>query len=245
MSLLLGEPPQALRQELERAAPVPPIPPQVPAGLPSELARRRPDIREAEAQLHAATANVGVAVANFYPRVTLSGALNFESLSYRDLAFWSSSMWTLGPSISLPIFQGGRLRGQLQLSKAQQQEAAISYQQTVLSAWRDVDNALIAYGAEQQRHDRLGQTAQAAQRALDLAREQYTHGLDTYLNVLDAQRTLLSAQQQLASSTTTESSNLVQLYTALGGGWEATFPDKVDAGGHDRLVASGGPGGGD
>lgn len=229
LSLLLGEPPQALRAELEAASPVPPIPPRVPVGVPSELARRRPDIREAEARLHAATANVGVAVADFYPRVTLTGALNFQTLSFRDLAFWSAAAYNFGPSISLPIFQGGRLQGALQLSKAQQQEAAISYQQTVLGAWHDVDNALTAYAAEQRRHDQLQQSVQAANRALVLATEQYATGLQTFLNVLDAQRTVLSAQQQLAVSTTTESGNLVQLYTALGGGWETTFPSVNQA----------------
>ena len=237
LSLLLGEPPQALRAELETAAPVPPVPPRVPVGIPSELARRRPDIREAEARLHAATATVGVAVASFYPSVTLTGALNFQTLSFRDLAFWSAAAYNFGPQISLPIFEGGRLRGQLQLDKAQQQEAAISYQQTVLGAWHDVDNALVAFTAEQRRHDQLVEAEGAAQRALILAREQYTHGLDTFLNVLDAERTLLSAQQQLSASTTTESSNLVQLYTALGGGWETTFPSS----GHDgdlKAVAS-------
>ena len=228
LSLLLGEPPQALRTELEVPSGVPPIPLRVPVGIPSELARRRPDIRQAEAQLHAATASVGVATANFYPRVTLTGALNFETLSLRDLAFWSAAAYNFGPTISLPIFEGGRLRGQLQLSKAREQEAAISYQQTVLGAWRDVDNALIAYSSEQRRHDQLAQAVQAAQRAVSLAQQQYTHGLDTFLNVLDAQRTLLSAQQQLASSATTESANLVQLYTALGGGWEPTFPNGPD-----------------
>ena len=225
LSLLLGEPPQALRAELETSSPVPPIPPLVPVGVPSELARRRPDIREAEEQLHSATANVGVAVAAFYPRVTLTGALNFQTLSLRDLAFWSSVAYTIGPSISLPIFQGGRLRGQLQLNKAREQEAAINYQQTVLTAWRDIDNALASYAAEQRRHDQLAQSVTAAQRALSLAQQQYAHGLQTFLNVLDAQRTLLSAQQQLATSTATESGNLVQLYNALGGGWETTFPE--------------------
>ncbi|WP_419729467.1 efflux transporter outer membrane subunit [Lichenicola sp.] len=238
LSLLLGEPPQALRAELETAAPVPPVPPRVPIGIPSELARRRPDIREAEARLHAATATVGVAVASFYPSVTLTGALNFQTLSFRDLAFWSAAAYNFGPSITLPIFEGGRLRGQLQLDKAQQTEAAISYQQTVLGAWHDVDNALVAFAAEQRRHDQLVEAGRAADRALTLAREQYTHGLDTFLNVLDAERTLLSAQQQLSASTTTESANLVQLYTALGGGWETIFPSV----GHDgdlKAVASG------
>ncbi len=224
LSLLLGEPPQALRAELLAGASLPPIPPLVPVGVPSELARRRPDIREAEAQLHAATASVGVAVAAFYPRVMLTGALNFQTLSLRDLAFWSSAAYNVGPSISLPIFQGGRLRGELQLSKARQQEAAVNYQQTVLTAWHDVDNALVAYAAEQRRNGQLAQSVTAAERALSLAQQQYTHGLQTFLNVLDAQRTLLAAQQQLATSAELESANLVQLYTALGGGWETTFP---------------------
>lgn len=224
LSLLLGEPPQALRSELLTNAPLPPIPPLVPVGVPSELARRRPDIREAEAQLHAATASVGVAVAAFYPKVTLTGALNFQTLSLRDLAFWSSVAYNVGPSISLPIFQGGRLRGELLLNKARQQEAAINYQQTVLTAWHDVDNALAAYAAEQRRHGQLAQSVSSAQRALSLAQQQYLHGLQSFLNVLDAERTLLSSQQQLATSAEAEAANLVQLYTALGGGWETTFP---------------------
>ncbi|MBE7209659.1 MAG: efflux transporter outer membrane subunit [Gluconacetobacter diazotrophicus] len=240
LSLLLGEPPRALEAELDEAKAVPPLPPIVPVGVPSELARRRPDIREAEARLHAATADVGVAVANFYPKVTLTGALPFETLAFRDLAFWGAAMWSVGPSISVPIFEGGRLRGQLQLSQARQQEAAISYQQTVLGAWRDVDNALAAYADEQKRNQRLADSEQSAQRALDLAQSQYTHGLQTFLNVLNAQRTLLSTQQQLASSTATQSANLVQLYNALGGGWETTFPERADAmakGGADEGTA--------
>lgn len=233
IGLLLGEPPQALRTELETTASIPPVPPRVPVGVPSELARRRPDIREAEAQLHSATANVGVAVANFYPRVTLSGALNFEALSLRDLGFWSARAWSFGPSISLPIFQGGRLRGELQLNEARQQEAAVSYQRTVLQAWRDVDNALTAYASEQRKRDALDRSVHAYQRALDLARQQYANGLQTFLNVLDAERGLFNARSQLASSTASVSTDLVQLYNALGGGWETSFPEErktADAG---------------
>ncbi len=225
LGFLLGEPPQALRDELEGRARIPPVPPLVPVGVPSELARRRPDIREAEAQLHAATANVGVAVASFYPRVTLSAALNLESLSLRDLGFWSARAYTFGPSISLPIFEGGQLRGQLQLNQARQQEAALNYQKTVLQAWQDVDNALTAYAAEQHRRDAEERSVRSSQRALSLAREQYAHGLQTFLNVLDAERTLFNAREQLASSTTAVSSDLVRLYNALGGGWETTFAE--------------------
>ena len=225
IGLLLGEPPQALRAELETAVPIPPVPPRVPVGVPSELARRRPDIREAEAQLHAATATVGVAVAAFYPRITLTGALNFDALSPRDLGFWSAAAYSLGPSISVPIFQGGQLRGQLQLNEARQQESAVNYQRTVLQAWRDVDNALTAYAAEQRKHDALERSVRSYQRALVLARQQYANGLQTFLNVLDAERSLFSERGQLVNSTTSVSSDLVQLYNALGGGWETAFPD--------------------
>ncbi|MGI4975643.1 MAG: efflux transporter outer membrane subunit, partial [Janthinobacterium lividum] len=142
LSLLVGEGPGALRAELETPGAVPPVPPRVPIGVPSELARRRPDVRMAEAQLHAATAQVGVAVASFYPTVTLSANVTFTALQFRDLGFWNDHGYTFGPNITLPIFQGGRLRGQLELNTAQQREAALTYQQTVLGAWHDVDNAL-------------------------------------------------------------------------------------------------------
>ena len=234
IGLLLGAPPQALRRELQGAASIPPVPPLVPVGVPSELARRRPDIREAEAQLHAATANVGVAVAAFYPRVTLSGALNFNSLSFRDLGFWSARAYSFGPAISLPIFQGGQLRGALQLNQARQQEAAVTYQRTVLQAWRDVDDALTAYAADQRMRDALERSVRSYGRALVLARAQYASGLQTFLNVLDAERGLFNARGQLASSTTAISSDLVQLYNALGGGWETAFPQRqqiAEAGG--------------
>ncbi|MGI3778240.1 MAG: efflux transporter outer membrane subunit [Janthinobacterium lividum] len=224
LSLLLGEGPGALRAELEAPGAVPPVPPRVPIGVPSELARRRPDVRMAEAQLHAATAQVGVAVASFYPTVTLSANVTFTALQFRDLGFWNDHGYTFGPNITLPIFQGGRLRGQLELNTAQQREAALTYQQTVLGAWHDVDNALIAYGAEQARRDALARSVEQNQRALALARDRYTEGLSDFLNVLTQERSVLAAQQQLADSTVSVTQNLVQLYKALGGGWEPSFP---------------------
>lgn len=224
LSFLLGEGPGALRAELEAPGAVPPVPPRVPIGVPSELARRRPDVRMAEAQLHAATAQVGVAVASFYPTVTLSANVTFTALQFRDLGFWNDHGYTFGPNITLPIFQGGRLRGQLELNTAQQREAALTYQQTVLGAWHDVDNALIAYGAEQARRDALARSVEQNQRALALARDRYTEGLSDFLNVLTQERSVLAAQQQLADSTVSVTQNLVQLYKALGGGWETSFP---------------------
>jgi NodT family efflux transporter outer membrane factor (OMF) lipoprotein len=224
LSFLLGEAPNALEAELITPGAVPPVPPRVPVGVPSELARRRPDILQAEAQLHSATADIGVAVADFYPKVTLDGSLGLQALKAKDLGNWAARQYGLGPTISLPIFEGGRLRATLELRKVEQQEAALNYQQTVLQAWHDVDNALTAYAAEQRRHDALQGAVEQNRRALDLSRQRYTQGVADFLNVLDAERALLSAQLQLADSSTTVSSNLVQLYKALGGGWEPTFP---------------------
>jgi NodT family efflux transporter outer membrane factor (OMF) lipoprotein len=224
LSFLLGEAPGALEAELIIAKPVPPVPPRVPIGLPSELARRRPDIRQAEAQLHAATADIGVAVADFYPKITLDGSIGLQALKFKDLGNWNARQYGLGPTISLPIFEGGRLRATLALRRVEQQEAALNYQQTVLQAWHDVDNALTAYAAEQKRRDALQEAVVENRRAVDLSRQRYTQGVADFLNVLDAERSLLQAQQQLADSTTTVSQNLVQLYKALGGGWEKDYP---------------------
>ncbi|WP_323992593.1 efflux transporter outer membrane subunit [Nguyenibacter sp. L1] len=229
LSLLLGAPPAALAGELLTDTAIPPVPPRVPVGVPSELARRRPDIRQAEAQLHSATAQVGEAVAEFYPRVTINAGFGFQSLSFRDLGFWNAKTWNVGPSISLPIFQGGRLRGQLELRRAAQQEAAITYRRTVLGAWHEVDDALTAYRDEQMRRDSLQRQVASDQRALDLARDQYRHGMVTFLTVLDAERQVLGAQTDLTGSTGALSRDLVQLYDALGGGWESAFPERMPA----------------
>ena len=226
LGFLLGEPPGALSAELITPQAVPPVPPQVPVGLPSELARRRPDILQAEAQLRAQTAQIGVAEANFYPAVNLIGNFDIQALQFSDLGNWAARTYSIGPSITLPIFEGGRLRGNLELSKATQQEAAINYRRTVLNAWTEVSNALFAYQAEQKRRDQLDEAVTQTRHALDLARQQYTQGLTNFLDVLTAQQRLLTAQQQQADSTTTVSTNLVALYKALGGGWETAFPQQ-------------------
>ncbi|MFI4982985.1 MAG: efflux transporter outer membrane subunit, partial [Nevskiales bacterium] len=229
LSLLLGQPPNALRAELEEPKLVPPVPPRVPVGVPSELARRRPDVVEAEAQLHAATATIGVAVAAFYPSVTLSGSLGLQSLQPWHMFDLNSRMYAAGPGITIPIFQGGQLKATLNLREAQQEEAAVNYQKTVLQAWHDVDNALTAYQTEQARRDQLVLAVAENQRALVLAQSRYEQGVADFLSVLDAERNLLSTQQQLADSTTTVSANLVALYKALGGGWETDLPRATAA----------------
>jgi NodT family efflux transporter outer membrane factor (OMF) lipoprotein len=226
LSLLLDQPPGALKAELARPHSEPAAPPRVPLGIPSELARRRPDIRAAETQLHAATANIGVAVGAFYPTVQLNGTVGLDALDFTNLWKGSSLQYMVGPSISLPIFAGGRLRNTLELRDAQQQEAAILYHKTVLQAWHDVINALVAHRLEQSRRARLRAQADHSRQALDLARTRYNEGVTDFLTVLDTERTLLQAEQQYAASTTNVALDLVQLFKALGGGWELTFPDR-------------------
>jgi NodT family efflux transporter outer membrane factor (OMF) lipoprotein len=227
---MLGEKPAALTAELAGPKSIPPVPPLVPVGLPGELARRRPDIRRAEAQLHAATADVGVAVASFYPTFTLSGSAAIQAVQFSDLADWGAAKtFAFGPSITLPIFEGGRLTRTLELREAQQQEAAVAYQRTVLAALHEVDNALTAYQAEQRRREQLEQAVAQNRRALSLALDRYREGVIDFLQVLDVQRSLLAAEQQLTDSTTTVSTDLVQIFKALGGGWETDFPAAAPA----------------
>jgi NodT family efflux transporter outer membrane factor (OMF) lipoprotein len=229
LSLLLGSPPDTLREELLAAVPPPATLPQVALGMPSELARRRPDIRGAEAKLQAATAQIGVAVAALYPSITLTGSFGLQALDFAKLGSWSARQYALGPSLTLPLFEGGRLRGTVELRKVQQQQAAIAYQQTVLQAWHDIANGLNAYAAEQERLRRLTRAAQQSDGALGIATERYRSGIDPYLNVLTAQRTLLQYQLEAAQSLPSAQSDLIQLYKALGGGWGEANSEALSA----------------
>jgi len=225
LSLLLGQAPNTLRAELATAKPIPPVPPKVPVGVPSDLVRRRPDLRQAEAELHAATAEVGVAQANFYPSVRLSGSMGLQALQIGQLFNLNSRQYSVGPGITVPLFEGGRLRATLQLREAQQQNAALTFQRVLLQAWHEVDNALTAYQAEQARRDQLVLAVIDSRRAVGLAQNRYEQGVADFLSVLDSERLSLLTQQQLALSTTNVSENLVSLYKALGGGWETAFPE--------------------
>ncbi|UST95671.1 MULTISPECIES: efflux transporter outer membrane subunit [Pseudomonas] len=224
ISLLMGEPPQALAQTLSTDAAVPQSPLQVAIGLPSQLAERRPDIRQAEARLHAATANIGVAKGDFYPRITLSGNLGSQAMQLSDFGSWGSRAFAIGPQFSLPLFDGGRLRGMLQLREAQQQEAAIAYQQTVLRAWHEIDDQLTAYNASQRRRDSLAEAVRQNQIALRTAQQQYVEGVVDFVNVLTVQSALLATQEQWVESSTGVSLAMVGLYKALGGGWQSVYP---------------------
>ncbi len=222
LSVLIGQPPGTLDAKLVPPAPLPSLPGIVNVGVPSALARRRPDIRQAEAQLHAATANVGVSVASFYPDVSLTGNLGIRAIDASYLTNWASHFYSVGPSVSLPIFQGGRLTAGLRLARAQEVASALSYRGTVLNALREVENDLVAYRTDRAERDRLVQTVSSAADTLYLATNQYEHGLQTFLQVLDAERTLVSARQQLVQTDMTLANDVVALYRALGGGWQDT-----------------------
>ena len=223
IGLLLAKEPGELQPMLAEPHDVPALPDQVPIGFSSELVQRRPDIRKAEAQLHAATASIGMAKADFYPRISLNGSAGFQSLQLSNLANWASGQYVVGPSITLPIFEGGRLKGTLHLREAQQQEAAIAYQHTVLDAWREVDDALVVYDAEQRRRDRLKKVVSLNQNALSIAQQRYKEGAVDFLNVLNVQKQLLDSQSDLEQSQANAAANLITLCKALGGGWESTY----------------------
>ncbi|SAL83226.1 RND efflux system outer membrane lipoprotein [Caballeronia terrestris] len=223
IGVLLAKEPGALRQMLSEPRDVPALPERVHIGVPSEVVQRRPDIRKAEAQLHAATAAIGMAKADFYPRISLNGSAGFQSLQLSSLADWASGQFVIGPSISLPIFEGGRLKGTLHLREAQQLEAAIVYKLTVLHAWREVDDALVVYDAEQRRRDRLKSVVSLNQRALSIAQQRYKAGAVDFLDVLNVQRQLLDAQSKLEQSKADAATNLITLCKVLGGRWEPTY----------------------
>ncbi|MDH7638203.1 efflux transporter outer membrane subunit [Sphingomonas oryzagri] len=220
IALLLAEPPRALTDELGRPATQPLVPPAVPVGLPGELMRRRPDIRQAEAQLHAATAETGVAVASFFPSINLMGNFGFESLGLGSLFNWSSRAFAVGPTISLPFFEGGRLKGNLELRKSEQREAAIAYHSAVLAAWHDVDNALTAYAEAQHGGQAAAATLAADRRALAAAEDRQRQGIATMLDVVTAQQAVYRAEDTVTQSQGQIEVSLVTLYKALGGGWE-------------------------
>jgi NodT family efflux transporter outer membrane factor (OMF) lipoprotein len=210
---------------LREAKPLPSIPQIVDVGVPSTLARRRPDIRQAEASLHAATAGVGVAVAQFYPDISLTGNIGMRALDASYLTHWASHFYSAGPAISLPLFSGGKLSASLTLARAEQQAAALNYRGTVLNALREVENALVSYRADRASHDLLQDTLDSAQVTWDLSRNQYEHGLTSYINVLNAQESVLADRQALVQSNVQLVDDIVALYRALGGGWEETIKE--------------------
>jgi len=221
LGVLLAREPAALAKDLARAAPIPPPPPEVPVGLPSDLLRRRPDIRRAEAQVHAATARIGVATADLFPRFFLTGSFGFSSNDLTKLGnLTDSKFWSFSPSVKWPIFAAGRIRWNIKLQDALQEQALLTYEKSVLTALKEVETALVAYAKEQEHRQALSRAVADNRRAVDLAMKLYVAGKTDFLNVLNAQRSLFASEEALVQSTRTVGANLIALYKALGGGWE-------------------------
>jgi multidrug efflux system outer membrane protein len=221
ISILLGDYPQGVPRGLPLAEQS--LPPEVPSGLPSSLIERRPDIREAEHNLVAANAEIGVAKAQFFPQIALtgSGGGSFgRSSAFSSLMSSQIGIWSYGVQVSQPVFTGGALRGNLHLAESQHQQALIAYQQAIQRAFGDVSDALIGYQKFHEVRVRQQESVADLQESVRLSNLRYQGGTTTYLEVLDGQRSLFAAELTLAEARGNEYQSLVQLYKALGGGWQ-------------------------
>jgi multidrug efflux system outer membrane protein len=218
ISILLGENPGGVARGMELTAQ--PHPPEVPAGLPSSLLDRRPDIREAEAQLMSMNAQIGVAKAAYFPAITLTGVGGVQSIALSQLFTGPAGLWSFTGQLAQPLYAGGSLRNGVKLAQAQQEQAALTYQQTIQQAFREVSNALVAYAKDQEfrkQQELLTHSAEDASRLSDL---RYRGGASSYLEVIDADTRYYSAELTLAQAQLNEMLDYVELYRALGGGWQ-------------------------
>ena len=220
IAVLMGQQPGALDGELAGDAPLPPIPPSLPVGLPSDLLRERPDIREAERKLAQANAQIGVSVADLYPKFNLLAAINLASNHFSNL-FSSDSLNEAGlGSVTFPIFHGGQIHANIRAKEEEEKQAYYAYQKAVLGGIQNAEDALVRYETEQQRFVALDGATKTARQSTALALAQYRIGLVTYINVEQAQTTQLTAEDNLAQSRAALTSDLVSVYKALGGGWK-------------------------
>jgi NodT family efflux transporter outer membrane factor (OMF) lipoprotein len=229
LGVLLGEQPEALESELAAPGALPARPPTVPVGLPSDLLRRRPDIRAAERALAASNAQIGVAVADLYPKFDLTGAFDFVSLDLKHLLDLSSRQYSGTAAITWPILAGGQIHANIRAAKEENLQALYAYRKAVIAALQDVEDALTRYGDEEKKNAALRETLSGATGAAGIAASQYKAGLTDFTPVLNTQGTVLSAQNQLAASDSALDRDLVSLYKALGGGWKDSGP-PVQAG---------------
>jgi multidrug efflux system outer membrane protein len=193
---------------------------EVPAGLPSSLLERRPDIRQAEQQLIAANAQIGVAKADYFPRIALTGSGGYQSSALSSLFAGQAGLWTFGVNAVQPVFEGGRIRNRVRLAQAQTEEATLFYQRTVQQAFRDVSDALVGYSKSQEFRSQLEQLTHSAEEATKLSNMRYKGGAASYLEVLDSDTRYFLAQISLAQAQLRELQSLVQIYRSLGGGWQ-------------------------
>ncbi|MGX2040837.1 efflux transporter outer membrane subunit [Methylocaldum sp. MU1018] len=229
LSVLIGQLPDTLSSRLSAPAPIPKIPEIVHIGNPADLMRRRPDIRIAERNLAAATAGIGVATADLFPRVTFNGTIALESRTLSGLGAPGSETYSVGPRISWAFLDLGRVRARIKAANARTESNLALYEQTVLTALEETENALVNYNRERARRDLLASAATASERAHQLAHLRFEDGISDFLTVLDVERRLLLDQEQLAQSQTSTATSLIAVYKALGGGWEIYEEDRNTA----------------
>ena len=208
------------------------LPPVIPAGLPGDLLERRPDIAEAERALAASNARIGVAKAAFFPVVRLTGAAGFESFDVDSLFNWESRAWSLGPSISLPIFQGGRNRANLKRARAAFEENVANYRQRILAGFKEAQDALTAVRLLSEQAEVQNQSRTSARKTADISAKRYRAGVVSYLEVVESERTALGAERALARITGQRLVTSVQLIKALGGGWQDSNVPKLASRAH-------------
>jgi NodT family efflux transporter outer membrane factor (OMF) lipoprotein len=219
LAILLAQRPGSLDSELSEVKPIPVIPAEVAMGIPGDLVRRRPDVRSAERQVVAQSLRVGVAKANLYPTFKLSGTFLFSAQNVLNVLTPASLASTVAGSVSQTILNRRSLKGQVKLQNALLDQYEIAYDNTLLGAVKDVENSLLSFGKDQVRRKSLASASQSAEQAAEMSRELYRSGLKDFLTVLDSERTLLSVQNNLVQSDATVDTDLIQLYKALGGGW--------------------------
>ena len=228
IGILLGRPPGALYDRLSKVEPIPVPPKSIAVGVPADLLRQRPDIRQAERELAAQTARIGVATADLYPSFSLTGSLGFQSISTGHLFDGSSLAYSFGPTLSWNLFNRDRIRSQIQVEDARTEQALLNYEQTILEALNEIENAMTSLVEQRVQYEAQLRSAKAARRTVKLATRLYKDGLADFQNVLDAQRSLLDIELQVAEAEGDTATNVVALYKALGGGWD---PGEIDKGG--------------
>ncbi len=219
IGVLVGEYPSALHDELREPREIPLLQHQVLVGLPRDLLRQRPDLRQAERGLAAQTARIGVATADLYPRLTLLGSFSFDASSSGNWFSAAAQSLSVGPQLRWNLFDGGSIRSNIRAQDALAEQALVRYEQAVLEAVEEVENALASYVHESDRLDALRRSATAALQSVELVKTLYLSGLVDFQNLLDQERSLFEEQDDLATSEGRVTQNLIQVYRALGGGW--------------------------
>jgi NodT family efflux transporter outer membrane factor (OMF) lipoprotein len=236
LALLIGQPPESLIAELSPESALPAVPPRIPINLPSDLLRQRPDIRSAERQLAAATAEIGVATADLFPHFSLSALLGVQSINLSNLITSGSRYWSIGPSLKMSLFDQGKTRAEIEIRNARRDAALAMYEKSVLKALAEAESALIAFSQEQENRRILGEAVASAEKAFTIAGGMYEMGLTDFLAVLQSEQSLSQSQDQLVLSNQRLALDMVAIFKALGGGWKNQNPIEASSISKDKNL---------